>query len=241
MAIQSRLATGYWMRKVILTAIFFGFGCWGVYDGWKAWPRQRDAWKEYQEFERLEELRRASRDEALMGEDHRRWEALRSKYPKAPRQRSDLDVSMQRWAIVPICFSVSGLFLITWAISAKRRYTYNDDGSLIAPEGAFRADEMTGIDMTRWMSKSIAMLEIKGGPKGGGTAVKLDAWIYAGLEEVIETLNRRFHPEEYRGNGGEGESGADERDVIAESELPDSLDNGDSDEEDAANAPEPRA
>ncbi|MCL4197756.1 MAG: hypothetical protein KJZ69_09725 [Phycisphaerales bacterium] len=198
MAIQSRLATGYWMRKVILTAIFFGFGCWGVYDGWVAWPRQAAAWKEYQEFRNLEDKRLASPGETLMGEEYRRWDALRTKYPKAPRERSDLDVSFQQYLIVPVCFGVSALFLITWMISARRRYTYNDDGSLIAPEGAFRADEMTGIDMTRWMSKSIAMLEIAGGPKGGGKAVKLDAWIYAGLEEVIETLNRRFHPEEYR-------------------------------------------
>ncbi len=198
MAIQSRLATGYWMRKVILTAIFFGFGCWAVYDGWVAWPRQAAAWKEYQEFQSLENKRLAQPGETLLGDEYRRWDALRTKYPKAPRQRSDLDVSFQRYLIVPVCFGVSALFLITWAISARRRYTYNDDGSLIAPEGAFRAEEMTGIDMTRWMSKSIAMLEIAGGPKGGGKAVKLDAWIYAGLEEVIDTLNRRFHPEEYR-------------------------------------------
>lgn len=197
MVIQSRLATSYLMRKVILTLIFFVFGCWGIYDGWIAWPRQHERWTEYSEvFVPLEE--RVQRGESLIGSDQALYLRLKDEYSKRPRQRTDIDILLQKLLVVPVCFVVAGLFVLTWALAARRRYTYNEDGSLVAPEGAFRADEMTGIDMTRWMSKSIAMLEIKGGPKGGGTAVKLDAWIYAGLEEIIDALNRRFHPEEYQ-------------------------------------------
>lgn len=214
MAIQSRLATGYWMRKAILTVLFFGFGLWGVYDGWVAWPKEAAQWREYNE----KYLPLESRDrngESLIGEDFQTWNELKAKYTKAPRERTELDVRFQRWIIVPLCFGVGALFLLTWRLSARRSYTYNDDGSLVAPEGVFRADEMTGIDMTRWMSKSIAMLEIAGGPKGGGKAVKLDAWIYANLEDVIETLNKRFHPEEYKSDDA-AEPEADSDDDLIE-------------------------
>lgn len=233
MAIQSRLATGYWMRKAILTVLFFGFGAWGVYDGWFAWPRQAEAWREYNEvYLPLEQ--RARDGESLIGEDFRRWSELKARYPKAPKERTETDVWIQRWIIVPACFSIGALFLLTWGISAKRTYTYNDDGSLIAPEGTFRADEMTGIDMTRWMSKSIAMLEIGGGPKGGGKAVKLDAWIYAGLEDVIEALNRRFHPGEYERSGtapDEGEVVVSQGGGILDSDEAAEIDNEFTDDE----------
>lgn len=216
MATQSRLATGYWMRKAILMVLFFGFGLWGVYDGWLAWPREAAQWREYNEvYLPLED--RVRKGESLIGEDFRSWNELKAKYPQAPRQRTDTDVGIQRWIIVPLCFGVGALFLLTWRLSARRSYTYNDDGSLVAPEGAFRADEMTGIDMTRWMSKSIAMLEISGGPKGGGKAVKLDAWIYANLEDIIETLNKRFHPDEYKSEDAtEPETDADEDIVVVD-------------------------
>jgi len=216
MAIQSRLATGYWMRKAILTVLFFGFGLWGVYDGWLAWPREAAAWREYNDvYLRLED--RVRKGESLIGEDFRTWNELKAKYPQTPRERTETDVGIQRWIIVPLCFGVGALFLLTWRLSARRSYTYNDDGRLVAPEGVFRADEMTGIDMTRWMSKSIAMLEIAGGPKGGGTAVKLDAWIYAGLEDIIETLNKRFHPEEYKSDdAAEPDAEPDDEVVVAD-------------------------
>ncbi|GEM_PF-3685476 len=213
MAIQSRLATGYWMRKAILTVLFVSFGCWAAYDGWILFPSEAASWREYNDvYLPLES--RVREGGTLIGDDARTWNELKSKYPQAPKERTELDVWIQRWLILPVCFGVSALFLVTWALSARRVYTYNDDGSLVAPEGTFRADEMTGIDMTRWMSKSIAMLEISGGPKGGGRAVKLDAWIYADLEDVIESLNRRFHPEEYKSEAADADADDAEDDVV---------------------------
>lgn len=208
MAIETRLATRYWMRKLILSVLFLVFGLWAVYDGWWKWPAERDAWLEYQQFAQLEEKRQASPNETLYGDELQTWQALRSKYPTPPPERTQWDINFQRYLLVPLCFPITGLLLITWGMSARRKYVYREDGSLSAPEGHFGADQMTGMDMTRWMSKSIAMLEIEGGPKGGGQAVKLDAWIYEGMEEIIERLNRRFHPEEYQDDAPPGGAGA---------------------------------
>lgn len=208
MAIQSRLATGYWLRKAILTVLFLAFGLWAAYDGWVLFPAQAQRWKEYYDVYRPLEAR-VRNGETLLGDESRTYNTLKAKYPQPPTERTDMDVMFQRWGIMPLCLGISVLFVATWGISARRVYTYNDDGSLVAPEGTFTADEMTGIDMTRWMSKSIAMLEINGGPKGGGQAVKLDAWIYAELEDVIDSLNRRFHPEEYRTEPSNAENDED--------------------------------
>lgn len=197
MAVETKLATGYWMRKLILTLLFLVFGIWAVYDGWYEWPRQKSAWEEYEQFEALEEKRLNSPNESLFGDERTTWQSLRDKYKTPPRERTQMDINFQRYILVPLCFPITALLVVTWVMSARRQYRFDEDGSLTAPEGTFTSEEMTGIDMSRWMSKSIAMLEIEGGLKKGGSAVKLDAWIYDGTEEIIETLNRRFHPEEY--------------------------------------------
>ena len=198
MAIETKLANGYWVRKLILTALFFLLGLWGVYDGWYLYPKQMAEYGEYQEYLRLDEKRRASNG-LLIGAEQTRWNELDARFASAsqPKERTSSDIAVQRWGVVPVCFGLALAFAVTWALSARRRYVYHDDGSLTAPEGQFPAERMTGLDMTRWQSKSIALLEIDGGPKGGGRGVKLDAWIYAGLEDVIDALDRRFHPEEY--------------------------------------------
>jgi hypothetical protein len=210
------------MRKLILTTLFLVFGVWAVYDGWFKWPAEKAAWDEYVKYQELERKRQTSPSQTLFGDDLVRWQEMRDKYPNPPRERTQMDIYFQQFGLVPLCFPVTALLATTWFLSARRKYVFREDGSLSAPEGNFSADQMTGIDMSRWMSKSIAMLEIEGGPKGGGSAVKLDAWIYDGMEEIIETLNKRFHPDEYTedsARAADDESVSDDTDIDAEDET----------------------
>ncbi|MFG0329504.1 MAG: hypothetical protein ACF8PN_06335 [Phycisphaerales bacterium] len=200
MAIETRLATSYWIRKAIFAVALLVVGVWSTYDGWVKYPAEVERFAEYRRFLDLEQERLNMN---LTPDEARELEALEQSLgvsepdfeKRKPKERSELDVLVQR-VVAGLCFLFAAVVIVTWVISARKKYLYKDDGTLEAPEGTFPPTRQTGLDKTRWMSKSIAMLEIDGGPRvESGQAVKLDAWIYAGMEEIIADLDRRFHPE----------------------------------------------
>ena len=67
----------------------------------------------------------------------------------------------------------------------------NDDGSLHTPEGDFARDEIVGLDMDRWMSKSIAYAETK------DAKIKLDDYIYKNMHLIVGALAQRFAPDKW--------------------------------------------
>ncbi len=197
MAIETSLAPKYWRHKILMLLLLVGFGCWGLYDGYWAYPAENVRFERYQEFE---ELTSRSESGVLTLSEQQRLEELRAEFPpgaKPPKHHGPLDLAFQRFIIPGICFPIGALVGVTWAMSARRRYVFEDDGTLRAPEGVFPPDRQTGLNLARWKSKSIAVLEIDGGPAKGGSGVKLDAFIYEGMEEIIDRLDRRFHPEEH--------------------------------------------
>jgi len=197
MVIETRIARRYWVRKALLAFMFFAFGCLALYDGFVKYPKEVVLYNENLEYEQLKQQRASS---SLTQAEATRFAELDTKFSdptmgKIPK-RSQKDIVLQHGLAV-LCFPAALALVITWLISARRKFIIQEDGTLIAPEGTFPPSAMTDIDMTRWMDKSIARLEINGGPDKGGAAVKLDAWIYDGMDETIENLARRFHPEQY--------------------------------------------
>ena len=75
-----------------------------------------------------------------------------------------------------------------WRLS-RSRYRLNDDGSFDCGAGSFAHDEVTGIDMDRWMAKSIAFVLLKDGRR-----IELDDFKYKGVEDIVAALAARFHP-----------------------------------------------
>ncbi|MBL1216756.1 MAG: hypothetical protein D8M59_04595 [Planctomycetes bacterium] len=197
--IEIRLARGYWVRKVILLVLFISFGVYAAYDGFYKYPADNaraDRWARMKSLVEKQETGVPGLTSAELDE----LDGLKVEFQgvvKEQKHHPPKDINIQ---FLFMGLSILGIlaFAVTWWMSARRKYQYQADGTLVAPEGTFPADRMTGLDLTRWQRKSIALLEIDGGPDKGGSAVKLDAWIYDGLEAVIETLDRRFHPEDYQ-------------------------------------------
>jgi hypothetical protein len=71
----------------------------------------------------------------------------------------------------------------------RKKFRLDDDGTFHAPEGTFPASKITGIDMNRWMAKSIAWVEIEGGQR-----IAIDDFKYKGVEDIVAALAARFHP-----------------------------------------------
>lgn len=190
MAIESRLAKGYWGRKLVLSVLFIAFGCWSLWDVLYKYPRQNDAadlWETRASLQEKQSQGRLTTDEQL------KLDELNTRFAETmspPTRVASLDITINK-LVAAGAFPAAGLFLLTWWLAARKRYTYQDDGTLVTPEGTFTAKDITGIDLTRWKAKSLARVEV-----GAGQGVTLDAWIYDGVEDMIRALDARFHPEE---------------------------------------------
>ena len=96
---------------------------------------------------------------------------------------------MTQWAFIlclpfaPYCF---------WVVARTRRQVYrlDEDGTLHLPEGTWKADQIAEIDMSRWMSKSIATVV-----HHDGTRVELDDYKHHDLHLIIGAIAARRHPE----------------------------------------------
>ena len=90
-----------------------------------------------------------------------------------------------------------GLYLF-WPLyrRSRERYGLEDDGSFFAPEGAWPKEEIADIDMKRWMSKSIAFVELT-----DGSRVKLDDYIFRDTHLIVGALAAQRYPEQWDEQG----------------------------------------
>jgi hypothetical protein len=88
-------------------------------------------------------------------------------------------------------------FLWQWLAVAGKKYRLSDDGSLAAPGGMnIPADEIEDIDMSKWMSKSIATVKAS-----GGRTVLLDDYKFKGSDLIVGAIASRFYPEDWTPDG----------------------------------------
>ncbi|MCP3858835.1 MAG: hypothetical protein GY704_04225 [Phycisphaeraceae bacterium] len=66
-----------------------------------------------------------------------------------------------------------------------------EDGTLVTPDGSFPADQITDIDMSVWMKKSIARVEVEGPTE----PIVLDDYEYENVYLIVGALAHRFHPD----------------------------------------------
>ncbi len=76
-----------------------------------------------------------------------------------------------------------------WKASRDRR-TLEDNGDLVTPDRRIPAASIAGIDMSRWMSKSIAVVKTTGGEE-----VILDDYKQQDMDKIVGALAHQHHPE----------------------------------------------
>jgi hypothetical protein len=94
-------------------------------------------------------------------------------------------------------------FYYFWAygkMSARaKNYSLDGEGTLTTPEGVWAAEEITDIDMSRWIAptgnaretwKAIAIT-------GDGQKIVLDDYVYENMHLIIGSLAHRFYPEQW--------------------------------------------
>lgn len=96
-----------------------------------------------------------------------------------------------QWAFI-LCLPCAPYFFWMYYAARRRRYELQDDGTLVMPEGTWQAHDIASMDMSRWMSKSIATVV-----HHDGTRVKLDDYKYRNLHLIIGGIAHRLHPDEW--------------------------------------------
>ncbi len=196
MAIRTTVAPRYVWTQMIWAVACLVLGVWGCYDLWIKIPAQEDLVERYRAataaYAELEQKTVRTPAEQERMED---LSTALDQFTEAPEPPSTFD-RLTQWMFISLLVCVP-YFLWDVKKARARIYTLEDDGSLHLPGGKHWASEdIVDIDMSRWMKKSIAMVEHR-----DGTREKLDAYLYRDLEQIIGRIANRFYPEQWNADG----------------------------------------
>jgi hypothetical protein len=107
---------------------------------------------------------------------------------------------------------VAGLQLIG---GLRKKYSVDDEGNFHHPQGSWGATEISDIDMSRWMSKSVAKIV-----HADGRAVKVDDYVHQDADQIIGAIAHRLRPEEWTDHAKAVEAGSTSEEVNIPSDTP---------------------
>lgn len=198
MALESRIRRRNVWFAVGYAALCAVLGIWGAYDYWVRIPRQETQFAEYQSAtERVKayadmSVPGAPRLSPAQEADYQAAREVVDRYAAgAPTPVAAYDRPLQLWIYMIGCGIIgTGWCVASLVRTASRRFRLDDQGTLHAGTREVRQDDVTGIDMTRWMAKSIATLQVR-----DGAPVVLDDYKYAGMHLIVGTYAHRFEPQ----------------------------------------------
>lgn len=225
MAIRTTIQPRFKILKPIYAAVCLALGIWGWYDYSVTIPEKERRYAEHSALtatkRSLEEKR--ERGAVLTDKEVAEYEAvtatLNANFLEAPVQPASYDRAVQLWLYIIGC-GVLGTPMFLWPLfrAAGKRYSLDDDGTLRTPEGSCNITDVQGIDMSRWMSKSIAVVTL-----ADGTKSTLDDYVFKNVDRIVGAIAHRLHPDLWTDEAKEVKKAADTNDADGDS------DNGDSD------------
>ncbi|MEC7385695.1 MAG: hypothetical protein VYB14_05845, partial [Planctomycetota bacterium] len=106
---------------------------------------------------------------------------------------------------------VAGLQLIG---GLRKKYSVDDEGNFHHPQGSWGATEISDIDMSRWMSKSVAKIV-----HADGRTITVDDYVHQDADQIIGAIAHRLRPEEWTDHAKavESNSPSEEADIASDS------------------------
>lgn len=198
MAIETKVQPRQTWQNIAYAVLCLVFGIWGWYDYAIKIPRKQADFDAYVAAERVKAdfeklVQTTPLTEAQKGEFKIANEVLNSFKDDKPAEPAAYDRPVQLWLYIVGC----GVLGVPWFIWAqwqltRRSFRLDDDGTFHAVEGSFPPEQITGIDMSKWMAKSTATVETAPGVK-----IVLDDYKYKGVEDIVAALAARFYPGEW--------------------------------------------
>lgn len=197
MAIETKVRPKQSALNYAYAVMCLVFGLWGWYDYSIKIPQNQANFEEFMAARvTADELTKLSETLPLAPEQVIEFKAANevlARFKEKPAEPAAYDRPVQLWLYIIGC-GVMGVPWFLWAQyqMARRRYRLDDDGTFHSIEGSFSANLIKGIDLSQWMSKSTALVEISDGPR-----IKLDDYKYAGVEDLVAAFAKRFYPGEW--------------------------------------------
>jgi hypothetical protein len=195
MAITTSMQPRQFWTNAIYAVVCLVFALWGWYDYSVKYPTMQREFDEHQalsdEKAAIEETKK--NQGSLDAGQIQRYEEVDAKlkeYKEVPLAPGKYDMAIQLWLYMVGC-GVLGTPYFLWNFWSIRRRTYRleDDGTLVMPEGTCRIEELKGLDMSRWMSKSIATITMP-----DGREVALDDYKFRNMDKIVGVLAHQFEP-----------------------------------------------
>jgi hypothetical protein len=199
MAIRTSIQPRQIIRNVVMLLLCVGFGIWGWYDFAIKIPALETAVTEHAKLLAVTDSaeRRKAEGGTLTAAEIEAYEMARAelaaRFKERPEPPAAYDRAVQLWVYVVGC-GILGTVWCIWALwsLSRKRYALEDDDSLVLPEGRYPVADLKGIDMSRWMEKSIAVVELPNGDKA-----LLDDYKYKNVDRIVGAIAQRFHPDDW--------------------------------------------
>ncbi len=195
MAIRTSIQPFLFYRDIVMALFCAAFGIWGWYDYAVSIPKREAAFAEYTELTTKKDgLEKQASLGALSSGDTAELTAIKGRLAKefieAPAPPPAYDRAVQLWVYVVGC-GVLGTPWSLWSLLSlrKRRFEITDDGMLVTPEGSCPVSEVRDIDMSRWMSKSIAVVTL-----ANGATSLMDDYKYKRVHLIVGAIAHRLYP-----------------------------------------------
>jgi hypothetical protein len=197
MAIKTRLTPSYSIRMILIAALCFVFGIWGIYDAKYRLPLLEQRAADYQSAQKtFEDLKsKETAGQRLTGEERQTqaaaYDRINELSPggKVPEAPSELDKILWGWMFVA-CIPIGIWYLIAYLRQKKLSYALDDDGTLHLPGGrSWTRGDIADIDMSNWMRKSVAEVVHQ-----DGSREKLDDFIHKDTFKIVGALAHERYP-----------------------------------------------
>jgi hypothetical protein len=203
MAVHTSIQPRQKWWNIAYAGICLVLALWGAYDYWVTIPVKEAAVaaydaaaKQVEDFEAKAQASQAAPGGAspLSAEEVAAYTQAKAVVDKGrPTPPAAYDRPVQLWMYMVGC-GVMGVpwFLWQWIATARRRYSLEDDGTLVAPEGRFGRADIADIDMDKWMSKSLATVVLTDGRK-----LVLDDYKHRDMHLIVGAIASERYPEKW--------------------------------------------
>jgi hypothetical protein len=231
-SVEPRISKEWAIRLVILGVVLIGYGCWSLYDGFIAYPRENQLyelthWKDGENwYSYLERSPAGVSEQAFEREVRQKIEeaGFDPTLYDEPAEVSDLEPRgywsyiFAQYVQAAICLPL-GILSFVWLIKDSRYSLRADADGFVVRNKRYRYDQVAKIDRQKWAKKGIADIEMR-----DGSRVRIDDWKYPGSEAVLLEIERRSGVEPV--NAGPGKrtsataSSSESDDAAAKPEAP---------------------
>jgi len=190
----------WWLLAYAILSLALGF--WGAFDYWVRIPESEKKFAQYNaSTETFERLQKKSDAAPLTTDEIAEYQAAKATKESfkdgIPAPIPTYDRPLQLWVYVIGC-GVLGTPWCLWAIVKLRRQRLELDGNgtLTTDTLQLDANQIQSIDMSRWMSKSIATVHGTGGER-----VKIDDYMMENAHLIVGRIANRFDPGAWNTDG----------------------------------------